>query len=140
MKMARRIRFKFSDGTQVELTAESVTSAQVSQFGAMARSDDPEMSAVGKSCLMEVSSQVVDAQATAAQRTAAGFSSGAERAAERRPEWDKWQAEYDRLRSLNPQQSNSQICAKVADRFGVSRRAVSSRVKVVGRERPRSKT
>lgn len=73
------------------------------------------------------------------QRRDAGFSSGEERAAERQPVWDRWKARATELHSKNPARSHSDICAQVGREFGVTRRAVANRVKIVGTERPRSK-
>lgn len=79
------------------------------------------------------------AYAAQGQRKDAGFSSGEERRAERAPEWKKWQLEAERIFEKNKAQSKNQICTAVAEKFGVSTRAVSNRVKNVGKERPRSK-
>lgn len=68
-------------------------------------------------------------RAAQAQRQAAGFGSAEQRQAERRPEWDRWQQRADELRANNPRRSNSDICRQVGAEFGVSRRAVSARVK-----------
>lgn len=72
------------------------------------------------------------------QRTAAGFSSGAERAAERRADWDRWQQMASALASANPHLSKTAICERVGRKFGVTGRAVAKRVHGVGTERPRS--
>lgn len=73
------------------------------------------------------------------QRKRAGFSSGQERAAERKPTWDAWQHRASALHAENPRRSKSDICAQVGREFGVTGRAVAKRVQIVGTERPRSK-
>jgi hypothetical protein len=75
----------------------------------------------------------------AKQRSNAGFSSGQERAAERKPEWDEWQAAADLVRSENPHLSASRVCEIVAANFGRTRQAVARRVVIVATERPRFK-
>jgi len=79
------------------------------------------------------------AYTTQDQHTGAGISSGEQRAAERAPEWQKWQQEAERIFQKNKGQSKNQVCIAVAEKFGVTAKAVSNRVKNVGKERRRSK-
>lgn len=75
------------------------------------------------------------------QRREAGFSSGEQRAAERRPAWNRWQIRFDELRAANPRRSKSDICKAIAKEEGLdpSGRGVAKRVNESGTERPRSK-
>lgn len=73
------------------------------------------------------------------QRSSAGFSSGKERQAERSAEWQAWQKEAEHIFHKNKEQSKNQVCIAVAEKFGVSAKAVSNRVNNVGKERRRSK-
>lgn len=82
--------------------------------------------------------KAIIAEVVTEQRRKAGFSSGAERAAERKPEWDLWQAEVDRVRAANPSLSKSRILEVVAATFGKSRQGIAKRV-TVATERPRCK-
>lgn len=63
------------------------------------------------------------------QRSVAGFSSGKERAAVRKPEWDEWQAELDVVREAAPRllKTTAQQC--VAEKFGVSRTSIDKRTR-----------
>lgn len=51
------------------------------------------------------------------QRSDAGFSSGTERAAARKPEWDRWQAEADKQWSKNHRLSVIQVARRIAPKF-----------------------
>jgi hypothetical protein len=78
------------------------------------------------------------------QRREAGFSSGAQRAAERQVDWNRQQARANELHAVNPRRTKSDICAQIAREFGLTREGVARRVslptrKKVGTERPRSK-
>lgn len=72
------------------------------------------------------------------QRQRAGFSSGAERQAEREPVWKAWQRRAEELKASNPRRSKHDICEQVGREFNVTGRAVANRVKFPGKERPRS--
>jgi hypothetical protein len=82
---------------------------------------------------------VIANRKTGRQRKDAGFSSGQERAAERKPSWDQWQAEADRQRAENPHLSKSRVAEIVATKFGVTRQAVVKRITIVATDRPRCK-
>jgi len=84
------------------------------------------------------SADVVNGQRATEQRARAGFSSGEQRRAERSKEWKQWQAAAEAIYAANKNQSKSEVCNKVAVRFGVSSRAVANRVNGIGKERRRS--
>lgn len=73
-------------------------------------------------------------QRAAKQRAAAGFSSGEQRGAERKPEWDTWQKAAEDIFRANPTLTKTQICIKVGHRFGVHHRTVSNRITGVGKK------
>ncbi|MGX5658172.1 hypothetical protein ACWKWV_00410 [Castellaniella ginsengisoli] len=62
------------------------------------------------------------------QRSKAGFSSGKERQAERRPEWDRWQTEADRIGATNPRLSRNAVAEKIAHVCGVSSETIRRRI------------
>ncbi|WP_350017101.1 hypothetical protein ABNK63_07815 [Rhodanobacter sp. IGA1.0] len=62
------------------------------------------------------------------QRSKAGISSREQRQAERQPEWDKWQAEVDRVRANHPCLRKSRVFEVVAATFNVTRPAIAKRV------------
>ena len=64
-----------------------------------------------------------------------GIKSAEQNKSERQPIWDKWQQEAERSFKDHPNWSKAQICEEVGKNNGVTGRAVSERVKNVGKPR-----
>lgn len=87
---------------------------------------------------MRAAPHVVVGKKAQRQRQRAGFSSGAERQAEREPVWKAWQRRAEELKASNPRRSKHDICEQIGREFNVTGRAVANRVNISGKERPRS--
>lgn len=92
----------------------------------------------------EIEPVVVTGARANRQRSRAGIASGAERQAERTPEWNRWQKRATELRLKHPEWYASAIFNSVGEEFGVTREAVAKRVRIAprkkfGTERQRSK-
>lgn len=122
------VKWRFGNGESEQMPLDDLTERLISQYAAMVRSDSPELREMGTRRMNEVARATIAGQFAEHQRQKAGFSSASERSAERRPEWDKWQARADEIYAANPHQSLNQISIKVAAEFGVSSRIVSKRI------------
>ena len=76
---------------------------------------------------------VVMARDVQEQHRKAGFCSAEQRAAERKPAWDQWQAEANRIRAAHPGWYKTAVLNEVAQKFGVTRQAVAKHVRVSDR-------
>ncbi|TAN27282.1 MAG: hypothetical protein EPN31_12165 [Castellaniella sp.] len=79
--------------------------------------------------MLDSKADVLEGRRSKRQQIINGLSSGKERQAERKPDWDKWQAEADRMGAVNPRLSRNAVAEKIAPVCGVSSETIRRRIK-----------
>jgi len=119
-----RVVWSFAQG-DFGMTLVAKRMAEIRQWAILAA--DGDRAAEAK--LQEIAVMSLANELDTAQRTEAGFKEASRHEKEKRPEYERWRAEYSVIRARDPALSHTKATDRVGEQFGVTGRTVRNHIR-----------